>query len=132
MGCMARKGNIMRFANWPTAALATLLSAGALAQAAGDSARAPTPGTAPVASDVAPPPAEERSSTGAVVLENSLVRSQRDQAFERSAAGNGLASVGRGATRAMMRARTEADLAQARQDEKRELRSRGSAGLIKQ
>ena len=85
--------------------------------------------SAPVVTDVGPPPAEERSSTGAIVLDKSLERAQRDNAFERSAARSGVASVGRGAVRATMRAQTEADLAQARQDEARELRGRGAGSL---
>ena len=86
--------------------------------------------TPPVVTDVAPPPAEERSSPGAIVLENSLVQAQREQAFERSAARNGLASVGRGAVRATLRAQTKADLAQARQEEMLELKDRGAGSLV--
>lgn len=68
----------------------------------------------PVMTDVAPLPAEERSSTGAIVLENSLVRAQRDNAFQRSASQTGVATVGRGVLRATLKAQAEADLAQAR------------------
>ena len=68
----------------------------------------------PVMTDVAPLPAEERSSTGAIVLENSLVRAQRENAFQRSAAQTGVATVGRGVLRATLKAQAEADLAQAR------------------
>lgn len=68
--------------------------------------------TAPVVTDVAPPPAEERGSTGAIVLENSLVRAQRDNAFQRSASRNGVASVGRRVLRATMEAQAQGELAQ--------------------
>jgi hypothetical protein len=88
--------------------------------------------TPPVVTDLAPPPAEERSSPGALVLDNSLVRAQRDQAFELSAARNGVASIGRGTVRAAMRAQTEADLAQARQNNALELKGRGAGSLVKQ
>lgn len=70
--------------------------------------------TAPVMTDVAPPPAEDRSSAGAIVLENSLVRAQRENAFQRSASQTGVATVGRGVLRATLKAQAEADLAQAR------------------
>ena len=86
--------------------------------------------TPPVVTDAAPPPAEDRSSPGAIVLDNSLVRAQREQAFERSAERNGLASVGRGSVRAAMRAQTKADLAQARREEMLELKDRGAGSLV--
>jgi hypothetical protein len=108
---------------------ATLGAGSALAQTA--PSPAPTPaGQAPPVSDVGPAPAEDRSSTGAIVLENSLVRAQRDNAFERSASQSGVATVGRGVLRSTMRARTEADLAQAREAEKMELKHRGAGSLI--
>lgn len=54
----------------------TLASAPALAQTAPSSS---VPGkSAPVVTDVAPPPPEDRSSTGAIVLEQSPVKAQRD------------------------------------------------------
>jgi hypothetical protein len=49
------------------------------------------------------------------VLQNSLVRAQRDNAFQQSSSRTGVGSVGRGALRAARRAQVEADLAQARQ-----------------
>jgi hypothetical protein len=85
--------------------------------------------TAPVMTDVGPAPAEDRASTGAVVLENSLVRAQRENAFERSASRTGVATIGRGAVRATMRSQTEADLAQARLNQALELQGRGAASL---
>ena len=80
--------------------------------------------------DVGPPPAEDRSSTGAIVLENSLVRAQRDSAFQRSASQTGVTSVGRGVLRATMKAKAEADLAQAREREAVNLHERGAGSLI--
>ncbi|MDB5872737.1 MAG: hypothetical protein JWQ07_2179 [Ramlibacter sp.] len=85
--------------------------------------------TAPVVTDVAPPPAEERGSTGAIVLENSLVRAQRDRDFERTSSRTGVMSVGRGILRETMKAQAQADLAQAREAEAVELYRRGSGGM---
>lgn len=82
-----------------------------------------------VLSDVGPRPAEDRSSTGAIVLENSLVRAQRENAFQRSSAQTGVTSVGRGVVRDVMRARAQADLAQAREAEAVNLQLRGAGSL---
>ena len=71
--------------------------------------------SAPVVTDTAPLPAEERESAGAIVLQNSLVRAQRENAFERSSSRTGVGSVGRGALRAARRAQVQADLAEAQQ-----------------
>jgi hypothetical protein len=102
-----------------TAAIAAaLVAAGALAQ---------TP--APAVTDVGPPPAEERGSNGAVVLQNSLVRAQRDDAFQKSAAQTGVGSVGRGVLRATLKAQAQADLAQAREAEAANLYQRGAGAL---
>jgi len=110
----------MKYANHlRAAALMAALGAG--------SVLAQTP--ARVMTDVAPPPAEDRSSPGAIVLENSMVQAQRENAFERSAARNGVASIGRGVVRATMREKTKADLAQARVDEAVQLHSRGAGSL---
>jgi hypothetical protein len=86
--------------------------------------------TAPAVTDVTMPPAEERDSTGAILLENSLVRAQRDNAFQRSASQTGVTSVGRGVLRATMKAQTEADLAKAREAEAVNLKDRGAGSLI--
>jgi hypothetical protein len=83
-------------------------------------------GPAPVMTDVGPAPAQERSSLGAIVLENSLVRAQRQNAFERASSRTGVASVGRGVLRATAKAQREADLAQAREDQAMELYRRGA------
>lgn len=85
--------------------------------------------TAPRVTDVGPPPAEERSSAGAIVLENSLVRAQRDKAFEQSSARTGVGSVGRGVLKATSRAQAQAELASAREAEAAEFRRRGAGGL---
>jgi hypothetical protein len=109
------------------AALAAALGAGGLCA---QNAPAPAPtDPAPVVSDVGPPPAQERNSIGAIVLEDSLVRAQRDRDFERTAARNGVASVGRGVLRETMKAKTQAELAQAREAEAAELYRRGAGGL---
>ena len=86
--------------------------------------------TTDVATDVSPPPAEERSSTGAIVLENSLVRAQRDNAFQRSASQTGVTSVGRGVLRATSKAQVEADLAKMREAEAAGPALRGAGSLI--
>jgi hypothetical protein len=113
--------NLMR-----TAALAAVLAAGgAFAQST-----APTPvDAAPVVTDVGPPPAQDRNSLGAIVLENSLVRAQRDRDFERSSTRTGVTSVGRGILRETMKAQAQADLAQSREAEAVELYRRGSGGM---
>lgn len=83
----------------------------------------------PIVTDTAPLPAEERESVGAVVLENSLVKAQQDNAFAQSAARTGVEAVGRGVIRATMREKTQADLAQAREDRALELYRRGAGSL---
>lgn len=85
---------------------------------------------APVVTDAGPAPAQERESSGAIILENSMVRAQRELAFQQSAARTGVATVGRGVLRATERARREAELAQAREREAAELYRRGAGGLI--
>jgi hypothetical protein len=83
----------------------------------------------PVVTDTGPAPAQERDSMGAIVLENSPVRAQRQSAFERAASRTGVASVGRGVLRATMRAERESELAQARENEAAELYRHGAGGL---
>ncbi len=102
----------------PVLAAALLASTAALAQ---------TP--APRATDVGPPPAEERDSVGAVVLEKSLVRAQRSQAFDESSARTGVGSVGRGVLRATMQTKAQAELASARAAEAADFRRRGAGAL---
>ena len=82
--------------------------------------------TASPATDVGPAPAEERASTGAVVLEKSLVPAQK-KIFTESAAQSGAGSVGRGVMRATTRAQKRAELASARAAEAADLRLREPA-----
>lgn len=109
------------------ALLAAMLGAGGVLAQTSPSPSPTSPD--PVVSDVGPPPAEERSSVGAVVLENSLVRAQREQAFQRSAARTGVASIGRGVLRATRQKQTQADLAAVRLNEALEFQSRGASSL---
>lgn len=87
--------------------------------------------TAPaVVTDTGPPPAQDRSSMGAIVLDKSLLQAQHQNAFEQSSARTGVASVGRGAVRTTMQSQREADLAQAREAAAMELYRRGAGGLV--
>jgi hypothetical protein len=116
----------MRYA---AAAVALLGAGGAVAQSAPAAADPVAPPA--VISDVGPPPAHERNSLGAIVLENSPVRAQRDRDFDASASRTGAKSksVGKKVKRATSRARTEAELEQAREDEAVKLYE-GGAGAI--
>ncbi|MCM2253991.1 MAG: hypothetical protein NDJ19_16635 [Ramlibacter sp.] len=82
----------------------------------------------PVVTDAGPAPAQERESSGAIILENSMVRAQRELAFQRSAARTGVATVGRGVLRATERAQREAELARAREREAAQLYRHGAGG----
>jgi hypothetical protein len=83
----------------------------------------------PRVTDVGPPPAESRDSAGAIVLENSMVRAQREKAFAQSAGRTGIASVGQHAGDSRTRATTVQELATARAAETTELRRKGAASL---
>lgn len=107
---------------------ATLGAGSVLAQAVPSPSPVPT-SASPVVSDVDPRPAEDRSSVGAVVLEHSMVRAQREHAFEQSARRTGVASIGSGVLRATMQKQTEADLAALRLNEALEFHIRGAASL---
>lgn len=110
------------------AAFAAALGAGVvMAQTA--PAPAPTD-PVPVVSDVGPAPAHERSSMGAIVLDESLVRAQRDRDFERTSARTGVGSVGRGVMRQTMKAQAQAELADARATEAAELYRRGAGAMM--
>ncbi len=118
--------------NYPPVIRSVIFSATCVAAAATAFAQTavPTPmQPAPVVTDVGPAPAHERSSIGAVVLEDSMVRAQRDRAFEQSGTRTGVTSVGRGVLRATMRAKAEADLAKAREEEAVEFYLRGEGAL---
>jgi hypothetical protein len=98
-----------------TAVCAATLGAGCvLAQTSAPAVTDFVPAPPPVMSDAAPLPAEDRDSTGAVVLHNSMVRAQRDIASQRAGSRNGVASVGRRAVRAAMDVQPQGELAQSR------------------
>ncbi len=105
---------------------AALCAGGVMAQTA--PAPAPTD-PAPVVSDVGPAPAHERSSLGAIVLDDSLVRAQRDRDFERTSARTGVVSVGRGVMRETMKSKVQSELAEERAAEAAELYRRGAGGM---
>lgn len=110
-----------------TAAVVAALGAGcAMAQT---TAPVPTEPTSRVVTDAGPAPAEERSSTGAIVLEDSLVRAQRENAFQKSLARTGVSSIGRGVLRAANRAQAQAELAQMREAEAIDFHTRGAGAL---
>ena len=71
----------------------------------------------PVRTDTGPPPAEDRNSPGAVVLDKSLTQAQRNNAFTESAARTGIGSVGQGALRVTRREEVRAALADARAEQ---------------
>ena len=98
-------------------AAAGLAAGGALAQA-----------LTPVQTDVAPLPAEDRDSVGAVVLENSMVRAQR-QAFAGHYTRTRVTSVGRNVTRMERAARTKEELQQQREEDAIRLHEMGAGSL---
>jgi hypothetical protein len=104
----------------PTAAvLGTLLAAAALAQTA--PSRTMPQVAAPVVSDAAPLPAEDRSSTGAIVLEQSPVRAQRNPTAVMGAS----PAVAKPANKALKRSEQR----QAREAEAATLRLQGAGSL---
>jgi hypothetical protein len=113
------------------AVLAAVLGAGsALAQTVPAEPAPATPGKpGAVVTDVGPAPAEERSSTCAIVLDNSLVRAQRENGFARASAHTGVASIGRGVLRATVKAQKQAETAQARQDDAADFYRHGAGTL---
>jgi hypothetical protein len=106
------------------AAAAALAAAAAFAQSPSPSVM-PTPA---VMNDVTLPPAEDRDSLGAIVLENSMVRAQREAFAARHTSLN-VAGVGRGAARVSRRAHTKEDLQQQREDESIRLHEMGAGAL---
>ena len=98
-------------------AAAAMAAAGAFAQS-----------LPPVMTDITLPPAEERDSVGAVVIENSMVRAQRE-AFGARYTPTRVTSVGRQANRAARTARTKEDLQQQREDEAMRLHEMGAGAL---
>jgi len=95
--------------------------------AAGAFAQGPVP-TPPVMNDVNLPPAEDRDSLGAIVLENSMVRAQRE-AFAARHASLRVSAVGRGTIRTTRNARAKEDLQQQREDESVRLHEMGAGAL---
>lgn len=113
----------------PLVALAAVLAAGPAAAQSSPPTAAEGPA---VVTDVGPPPAQERDSMGAIVLEESPVRAQRDRDFEQGTAPKPRASkVGREILRSTTKAKARAELKQAREAEAVELYRRGAAGQIK-
>lgn len=106
------------------AALAAALGAGcALAQ------------TRPPVTDVGPAPAEDRSSAGAIVLDNAPVRAQRAAAADPAAATRTMGNVGnmgQGPDRAAIKQRMRDDRTRQRGEDVRELQERGAGSLISQ
>jgi len=122
-------------------AAAMLGAGGVLAQSAPTGPTGPTgpnettPGTpalsAPIVSDVAPAPAEDRASAGAIVLADSPVRARRENMSTRIMGGSpSPKSIARRVDRQAARSKTEADLQQMRSDQREEFQRRGSASLI--
>lgn len=111
----------------------TLITSAALVLAAATGAPAvfaaeegkPTPA---VMTDTAPLPAQDRSSTGAIILEDSMVIAQRE-AFQKANERTGLATIGRNALRATLRAQTRSELAELKQQEALRFNQRGAAAL---
>ena len=92
---------------WAALLWTATLATGAAAQGAPDDPNQPLPVPGQVLSDVEPLPAEARDSHGAVVLQDSLVRAQRNaNAFSKAGDRTGVPSViGRKVSRVLERAR---------------------------
>lgn len=101
-------------------------AAAAIVAAAGCCALAQAP--APVQTDVGPPPAEERDSVGAVVLQNSMVRAQREALAGRYTPIS-VTSVGRNVIRATRAARAKEELQQQRDEDAIRLHEMGAGSL---
>jgi hypothetical protein len=108
-----------------TAALLAAMAAGGVMAQSGEKPAAPELGQPPVVTDVGPVPAQERDSVGAVVLENSMVRAQRQMSGP-PAGPKRVSDV----TRDSDRTQTEVDLARQREAEKVDLYKKGAGGLI--
>jgi hypothetical protein len=107
---------------WLAAALA---AGGALAQSQTQTEAQVEPA---VLTDVAPLPAEDRDSVGAIVLENSMVRAQRAALAGRYTPAR-VTSIGRGAMRAARSARTREELQQQRDEDAMRLHEMGAGAL---
>ena len=86
--------------------------------------------TVPETTGGKPLPAEDRSSSGAVVLEKSPVPAWRDNAATVAPQRKGVTPVGGNASRVTRRAQTRADLAHRKDAEAAALRQRGAGSLI--
>jgi hypothetical protein len=106
--------NVMRACLLATA----FASAGAFAQS-----------KTPVMTDVSMPPAEERSSVGAVVLETSMVIAQR-QAFGARYTPAYVAAIGRDVLRATRAEQLKEELAQRRETDALRLHELGGPGVL--
>lgn len=85
-----------------------------------------TPAPAGPVTDVAPPPAEDRDSAGAVVLEKSMVPAQRDKAAQEATPRTGTPKVGRNADRVMGNSRMQDELSERRRARAESLRGMGA------
>jgi hypothetical protein len=89
-------------------------AAGAIAQSAPADSDAPRPVPGQVVSDVQPMPAEDRDSTGAVVLHDSRVRAQQGNAFTAAGERTGVSSaVSRRVSRLLEQTRSWNDMREA-------------------
>jgi len=84
--------------------------------------------TPPVMNDTLPLPAENRESLGAVVLQDSMVRAQRE-AFAARRTSLSVANVGRRVDRVQRKTQTKQELQQQRDDESLRLREMGAGAL---
>jgi hypothetical protein len=122
---------VMRPALAPVVAIA-LVGGSAFAQSTNPSVTSPSViTTPPVMNDTMPLPAEDRESLGAVVLENSMVRAQRE-AFAAHRTSLSVANVGRRVDRVQHKAQTKQERQQQRDDESLRLREMGAGALTPQ
>ena len=118
--------NHRTFVRTAAAVLSTAFLAGGLAYAqADDSSETPRMNLMP-RTDTAPPPAEERSSMGAVVMMDEPVLAQRQQMQNLARSAPDTRSMGAGAERVMQREATRDDLFQQKLIESLEFYRRGS------
>jgi hypothetical protein len=122
---------VLRPALAPLVAIA-LVGGSAFAQSTNPSVTSPSViTTPPVMNDTMPLPAEDRESLGAVVLENSMVRAQRE-AFAAHRTSLSVANVGRRVDRVQHKAQTKQERQQQRDDESLRLREMGAGALTPQ
>jgi hypothetical protein len=113
----------------PVLAMALAAAGSAFAQSTNPSVTTPSVITTPaVMNDTLPLPAENRESLGAVVLQDSMVRAQRE-AFAARRTSLSVANVGRRVDRAQRKTQTKQELQQQRDDESLRLREMGAGAL---